>query len=361
MGELIGLDIGTSKVKMVELVRKKSGFALKKLAVVPIPFGIIEAGSILQRDEVTRAIKTAMKKGFSGKRVIAAVAAQSVMFRHIKCPNMDDDALRSSIQWEVEKYIPYPLEQAVIDYQVINRPVNLAEEMDVMIVASQESIIDDHVLAIKDAGLNPTVIDIQPFALLRSLGMEDPLSQGETASGKSVALLDIGAGTSDLVIFKDSVLKFMRIIPIAGYRFTSAIAKAFNISDAEAEKKKSEDAVIPLDVKSVMPNDASAEGRLFNAFRPVLEEFLLELKRSFDYYKLQNRGDEVNEVIITGGGSKFRNLNKFLENELVVKTKVGDPLDYLEVNVHRHDYEQLREISPMLSVSIGLAQRGDEK
>ena len=361
--ECIGLDIGTSKIKIVELVKKPTVFALKKLAVVPIPFGTIEGGNILQPQVVTEAIKTAIKKsGISGKKVIAAVAGQSVIVRHIKVPNLSDNELRSGLKYEVEKYLPYPVEEAVIDFHVINRPANPSEDMDIMIVAVREAIIHSHVTAITNAGLTPLAIDIQPFALLRSLGFEELSSkQEEIISGKSIALIDIGAGTTDLVIFKDGLLKFTRIIPVAGYRFTTAIAKNLNISEAEAEKKKAEEAVIILGDGPSAGDQNSQEYRLFMSFRGVLEELLLEIKRSFDYYKLQNRGEEVNEVINTGGGSKFRNLSRYMENELMIKTKIGDPLDFLDVSAKHLDYDYLQEIAPMLSVSIGLAQRGAER
>ena len=151
-----------------------------------------------------------------------AIAGQAVIVRHIKMPLLSDTELASAIKWEAESYLPFPINEVTLDYQLIQRDEQL-NEMQVMIVCAHNDIIYNHLEVLKEVNFTPLAMDIQPFSLIRTFGFESGPSNG------SIALLDIGAGTSDLTIVKDEVPRFTRIIPIAGTRFTQMIMNNFNL------------------------------------------------------------------------------------------------------------------------------------
>lgn len=352
----VGLDIGTSAVKVVELKKGPSGLELLHQASLPLPAGAIQNGVIAQAPEVTDTIKRVLKLAhISTKEVYVAVAGQSVVVRQIRLPIMSEAEVREAIPWEAEKHLPYSPDQAVIDFHIIGPAADNEGEMEVMLVAAQNDLVYSHVSVLEEAGLEPVAMDVQPFALLRSLGLE------QERSDRCCGIIDIGAGTTDVVIFRGDSLKFTRIIPVAGQRFTQVVAEGLQCSFIQADEIKAREGRVFFGNEPELADPNSIPARVFQIVRPVLEELLLEIRRSVDYFKLQNRGDGVDELVLTGGGSKLSGLDRLLSNELGIPTRVGDPLDGVHYNHRSFDPASLQGIGPMLAVSFGLAQRGVEE
>lgn len=338
----IGLDIGSSSVKIVELRRDGRGVHVQRFGIEPIPFGSLEGGAIRNPSlmaENIRQILTTYK--IKNKDVVIAVAGQTVIVRHVKFPLMEANELREALKWEAERYIPYPVDDAALDFEIISRDV-ATSEMEVMLVAAQKKLIETHIEAVKGSGLQPTAIDVQPFALLRALGL---LKNEEK---KTLVIIDLGAGTTDLLIYKDGSPRFTRIIPIAGNRLTQAVADAFSCSLEEAEKLKQTYA----DALSV--NAEGDQKKVNDAIMSVLEEMVMEIRRSIDYYRLQQREAEIDQIIIAGGGARLTNCEDYLTRELGIRVKKGDPLSLVD---SRDISEALTEAAPILAVSLGLGLR----
>ncbi len=344
----VGLDIGTSSVKIVELVSQgKGNIMVNRFGIVPLPEGALNGGIVKDYGNVASTIKEVIRQTkINSRRVTVAIAGQTVIVRQIKIPLMTEGEAATAVKFEAERYIPFPSDEVTLDFQVIQRN-EAGGEMEVMLVCAHNEVINSHLETIKMVGLSPQAMDIQPFALMRTMGMEThPIEE-------SVALLDIGAGTSDLTIIKNGVPKFTRIIPLAGTRFTQIVAKTLNVDYNEAEKTKVNysDALYDFQTSS---RESTAYQVNF-AISEVLKELSMELRRSFDYYQLQNRNEEINKLIISGGGSKIANLAEYLTNQLNVKVQ-GNVLPE-QFNCPPKLRAEFEENSSRLAVAYGLAFR----
>ncbi len=349
----VGLDIGTSAVKAVQLSPAGDSYIINRVGVAPVPIGAIEGGTVRDIAVVTQIVTRLLRQArITTNHVMPAVAGQAVVVRSLKFPAMPRSQLAEAIKWEAERYIPFPVTEAVMDFDVVGEATETGEQ-EIMLVAAQRGIIDSHVAVLKAAKLQPAAIDVQPFALARSLNayLSTPLD-GQAAN---IALIDIGAGTTDLVIFREEVLRFTRIIPIGGTYFTRAIAGRLGMSEEEAEALKLSRGQVPLgqDQKFDTPEDAQVS----SVIGAVMGELVTEIRRSIDYFRLQYH-EEVARLVATGGGTMLRNMVTFLERELGVRVEAGDPLAMLHPSSRNCAPELLANAGPIFCVAIGLALRG---
>jgi type IV pilus assembly protein PilM len=342
----VGLDIGTSSIKILEL-EGGNPIRIQRFGRIPLPDGSLVGGVIKNGMAVTDTIREAFDAlQIKTKRIQVAIAGQAVVVRNIKLPLMEDNEVANAIRWEAERYIPFPVDEVTMDFNVIERDLQ-QREMEVMLVCAHNDIINSHMEALQKAGLQPVAVDIQPFALMRALGLEN--SENES----SVAVLDIGAGTSDLSIFKAGISRFTRILPLAGNRFTENITKVMGGDFAEAEKLKVKHADAILDLAAVAPE--SPEYQVNFSIQDSLRELVLELRRSFDYYQLQQRNEEVAQLVIAGGGAKVNNLAQFLNQELGIK--VVSSLDAWNLSFLNNLQTDFEAAKPIMLVALGLALR----
>ena len=356
---LVGLDIGTSRVKMVELAAKRGSVELVRAAVELTPVDAIRDGKVVRPDLVAGTIRKAMAAGrFRPGEVVAAIAGQGVVVRHAKFPRMPEDELKQAMKWEAQKYIPFPVEKAVMDYSVMRRDSE-DQSMDVMIVASPNDLIESHLQAIELAGLTPTAIDVQPFTVLRALKYQPQGSQEPPCVvDGTVAYIYIGAGTTDIVIARDDDLRFTRIVPVGGATFTRAIAERLGISFEEAERVKIERGRVCADGIDSLDGDDRA---MAQAIMEVVQAMVEDVRRSIDYHDLQlnapGDGLEVKQVILAGGGSVLDGLDRYVGDELGLPTKMCNPLRNVAVSPRVASRIDIKKMGPMLAVGIGLALR----
>ena len=341
----VGLDIGANSIKVVEL---QGGLKprLSRFGKVALPEGALSAGEIKDREQVGKAIKELFAKTkIRSKRVVIAIAGQAAIIRHIKLPLMEDNEVANAIHWEAERYIPFPVDEVTIDYKVIKRYAD-QNEMDVLMVCARNDIIYSHIETLRDIGLQTQVVDIQTFSLMRAAGLEKANSEG------AVALLDIGFETSDLMILKDGIPLFTRVIPLAGNRFTKTIAANLGITSEEAEEIK----INKIDALSQSESlSQSLEAKANFAMQEGLKELSLEIRRSFDYFHMQERNEEVNRLIINGGGALLPNIGTFLNRELGIP--VIDSAISNGISVPKKLRLKLEVELPLYSVALGLAMR----
>lgn len=342
----IGLDIGTSSVKIVELERVRSKIKVNSFGNMAITPGSLNGGIVNNIQGVSSVIRELYQSTkIKEKNAVVAIAGQTVIVRHIKMPLMSKDELSNAIKWEAERYIPFAIDEVNMDFAIIEEN-HEQKEVEVMLVCAHNDIIYSHINTLIDASIQPVAMDIQPFALMRTLGMETKKIPG------SVAILDIGAGTSDLTIIKDGIPRFTRIIPIAGSNMTNNVRNQLNVSEKDAERFKIlyGDALYSFDTN---PEDDVYKTNY--ALQTSLKELVLELRRSFDYYRLQQRDADVKQLIIAGGGSKLKNLVTFLTNELEIPINKAE--DCSEIECPEKFHNEFYEAFPMLTVALGLALR----
>lgn len=249
-GTFLGLDIGSKYIKAVEARLGKSGIEVTNLALAPTPPDSFDGGVILDTARLAQAVRQMLRDaGFGTKQVVSAAASNtSVVVRVVEVPAVaDDKELATQMQWEVERQIPFAAAQVVMDYARIERQEGAdpnQQNIEVLLAVAQQEFIDQHVEVLFGAGLNPKAIDVVPLAMARSL-----LDIGEPnqAQGHTVLIANIGAGTTDIGIFRDNLPAFLRTLPVGGENFTRAIAEALQVDADTAERYKRELAEVMYD------------------------------------------------------------------------------------------------------------------
>jgi type IV pilus assembly protein PilM len=345
-GSLVGLDIGSSSVKAVEIQNKgrDKGFEMKSLGIAPLPPEAIVQGAFLNSSAIVDAIKEAVDSGrIRGKEVAAAIAGHSVIVKKVSLPSMTREELEEQIQWEAEQYIPFDVNEVNLDFQILDTSEGEGQ-MDVLLVAAKKDLIDDYVQVIIEAGLTPGVIDVAAFAVENALE-----SNYELAPDDVVALVNVGAQVVNINVVHNGVPAFTRDITTGGNHYTEEIQKALSISFEEAERIKlggsaSEDSqdVIPQEVEQ--------------AIRGVNDTVIGEIARSLDFFSATATESRIGKVMLSGGGSKISGFAATFHDRTGLEVEILDPLARM-LPSKGLDAEYLAEVSPSLSVSVGLAMR----
>ena len=242
-GSTLGIDIGSSLIKVVEAKPGKDGIQITALGVAPTPPGTLENDTIIDPQRLGQAIRELLKdsKVTTNKSVSSVSGQSSVIVRIIELPKMTREELDKTMQWEVERHVPFSANEVVMDFQQIERPVPITtdENMEVLLAVAQQDVISNHVQTLFAAGLDPVAIEVEPVAICRSL-----LDTAHAGKNDSVVILNIGATGTEIGIYQHGLLAFPRTIPLAGDAISRAISDTLNISIEEAERIKIEKAVV---------------------------------------------------------------------------------------------------------------------
>lgn len=360
--EAIGLEIGSANIKMVELSGTPP--SLKNLSIRPTPPGVIQEGSITEPGALTDLIKEMLAEMRTRKRyVVTAASNLAVITRTLQVPKMPIKQMEEAVRWEAERYIPFPIDEVVLDYAPLDplEAIPEGEQMDVVVGAARQETVASLVEALKASELEPLVIDVKPFAGLRTLTNRLVATDREPIT----LFLEIGAESSALVLTRGERLLLNRVINLSGKDFTTAIAKAFNLDlmDAEEAKKNYGLATIPTEDEDLLLDfDAERErfnpARMYDAIRPVLVELTTELRRSLEFFRVQVGDLGVDQGFVAGGGSKLRSLVPLLGDTLGIPLETADPWQGIQIDKSRFDLEYLRGLAPEFTVPVGLALRG---
>lgn len=345
------IDIGSNTIKMCQLTGTSANLNLYRFVTCPTPAAAIKDGAIMESSSLGEAIREMIAVNNLGiKKVITSVAGQQVVIRPIPMPKMPAKELSQAIQFEAERYLPYSVTEAQVSGSIISDDSGDGKNMEVLLIAVPKEITEKTKLVISASGVETGAIDIEPLAIYRSLKFSlDPEQLGRT-----FALINLGAATTSISIFKSGTLRHCRTVSAAGNSFTKAIGQSLNLSFEEAEQIKKEKGVIKVDSDpNPLPPTAM---RIFNVIDPVLNELVTEVQRSFDYYRSRYRGEGIEGVILSGGTARFKNLDAYLSAKLGVRCEVANP--FRRVNVTRAQEsmsEQLADLAPMAAVVMGLA------
>jgi len=341
---LIGIDIGSHSIKMVELARSGSSFKCVRFAHAPLPPEAIVQGSFMNAPAISDAIREAYSEGgFKAKDVAASVSGHSVIVKRISLPTQSPEELSETIRWEAEQYIPFDINEVHLDYQILQE-TTLDDQMDVLLVAAKKDLVDDYTSAIAEAGLNLAVMDVDAFALGNMYEYNYDLEPDS-----AVAIVNIGASVININVITDKVPIFTRDITSGGTQYTEEIQKSLGISFEEAEQIKigggSGDAatdVVPQEVEDAM--------------REVSENLIGEIQRSLEFYRATTSDIPIRKVALCGGSAHVPGLDKLFEERVEVAFEIADPLARIELGSGVDDAE-VRELGPALGVAIGLGLR----
>ncbi|MCE1248067.1 MAG: type IV pilus assembly protein PilM [Firmicutes bacterium] len=353
-GVIGGVDIGTHTIKMAQIVKTPSGFQLTRYAEGPTPALTIKDGQIIDAKALGETVRNMLvNHKMTMDKVVSAVSGQAVVIRPINMTQMSERELQNAIKFEAERYLPYSVADAQIKGTILRKSVEGDDKtMEVLLVAAPNEMVTNTQEVVKMAGVTPLAIDLEPFGLVRAA----QTMLADAISHQTVALINLGASSSSINIFKEGILRHNRTITTAGNSFTKAIGQSLNLSFEEAEKIKKEKGVIRVE-KDATPV-APTTMRIFNVIIPVLTDLVTEIQRSFDFYRARYRGESVDLILLSGGTAKFKNIDAYIANELGVTCEVADPLKNVDISdVPGFTQEELREAAPALMVVIGLALR----
>lgn len=400
-GPTVGLDIGSKFMKAVELVPGRNGVTVKAMGMAPTPPEVMDSGVIVDPKTLGDAVKKMLKEaGISTKRTVSSVAGQgALVVRVIEVPKMSDSELAEAMKWEVERHVPFAADEVIMDFQpVIRADADPdAENMEVLMAVAQQEMVDRHVNMLFAAGLSPAAIDVESLAAARCLIELGPDPYGK----KTVAIINIGAATTDIGIFRDGILAFPRTLPLAGDTMTAAIAQQLGVDEEQAEELKRRHGEVILteapavqaptvgegfyDLSAEQPTAGVSTGatdfdlgetaqptetmpvaastadpttqQVFMAIAPTLGELVAEFRRSIEYYTGRTADGHVDEILLCGGTAGLKNLDQFLSIELGIPTRVADAFKYASVAARSYSADHIRELSPIFAVATGLAAR----
>ncbi|MBL8928723.1 MAG: type IV pilus assembly protein PilM [Kineosporiaceae bacterium] len=339
----IGLDIGTSVVRAVELSYGRGGITLERFGQVVLPEGAIRDGEVVDMEATSQCLRQLWKAtGFSHNRVVIGVANQRVIVRQLDLPWMERDELRESLAFQVQDYLPIDSAQAVLDFFPLEElidPAGARKLRGLLVAASRDTVLAN-VRCAERAGLNVTSVDLTSFAVLRALGKQN------RAEVETEALIDVGARVTNIVVYSGGMPRFVRILLMGGQDVTDGIAERLGVPLGQAEALKQQVAYAPAS------EDLAAVSRVVDV---ISQEFVDEVRGSLDYYSASNPGAPVERILISGGGSRLHRLVERLASSTRVPVLAGDPMANLRIGRTGLDDAQLDFVKPLAAVPVGLA------
>jgi len=339
---VIGLDIGSSSIKLVELGESKNGYKLQNLGIAPLPPEAIVDGALMDSVTIIDAIRELIANTKAKtKDVITSVSGHSVIVKKITLPLMSDSELEESIQWEAERYIPFDINEVNIDFQIFGSSSENPEVMDVVLVAAKKDIINDYVSVIIESGLNPVIIDVDAFAIENMLSVNYEMEKDET-----VAMANVGASITNINILKNNMTAFTRDIFKGGNQITEEIQRQLHIDYEEAEK-----------IKVGSKIDATSQSIIQEVLRSASESLAIEIGNSMEFFQSTTTYEKISKLYLSGGGSKIKDFDIVLQQHIGIPVEIVNPFKKIEYSEKNFDLEYLREIGPMMAVGVGLATR----
>lgn len=346
MPHVIGLDIGSSAVRAVQVTTHARGPAtVDRIGQVELPPGTIVDGEVTDGAVLTQALCTLWDRaGFKSRRVAIGLANQQVVVRQVDLPYLPPRELRASLEFQAQEYIPIPVEQAILDLHVLENyeTEDGARFSRILLVAAQRTMVEALTECVRAAKLFPVHVDLDAFAMLRSLVPHELLPERD-----GEMLLDIGSDVTNIVVHDNGVPKFVRILLMGGGAITESLTDTLGMSHEQAEATK---AAVGVAHNGTAPNDEAAQLVTDRANR-----FVEEIRGSLDYYAAQLESIPVNRVVLSGGGAQLPNLQERLSSELGLPVGRGHPMQELKIGKVEYDHGQLVDAEPHLAVAIGLA------
>lgn len=341
--DLIGLDIGSNSIKIVELKRGKNKFELVNMGIAPLSPDVIVDGALMNSGAIVEAIT-----GLTGnlkiktKLVATSISGTSVIIKKISLPVMTRQELQENIQWEAEQYIPFDINDVNVDFHILGEAGEEQGKMGVILVAAKKDLVNDYTGVINEAGLTPMCVDIDAFAAGNAFEFNYPDRMNEI-----IALVNIGASVSNINVIKNGVSTFVRDITSGGNAVTEMIQKNLGIQYEEAEKMKragqgDSDEIVPQEVSDII--------------KQVSQTIAGEVARSLDFYSATNVDDRISKIYLSGGMALTAGLDTVIERTVGYPVEVMNPFNNITLG-KKVDAEQLAKIAPELAVAVGLAMR----
>ncbi len=340
---VVGLDLGSSAVKLLELRERKAGeYHLERLGIEPLSPEAIVDGSIMDSSLVVDAIhKLNAETKVKNPSYATSLSGHSVIIKKIQLPSMGTEELAESIQWEAEQYIPFDINDVSLDYVVLAEGDPGRDNMEVLLVAVKRDKVNDYTSVISQTGKTPVMVDVDAFAIQNCYEVNYDFDRLKT-----VALINMGAGVTNINVLSRGATVFWRDISFGGNQFTEALQREFNLSFEQAEQLKRGESVDRY-------TQADA--------RPVLDavsaEMASEIHKTFDFFSATSSEGPVDQIVLSGGCALTPNLEQVLRERFQVPVELMDPLRRIRYRDSDFNADWLRAVAPTLAVAVGLAVR----
>jgi type IV pilus assembly protein PilM len=341
---VVGLDIGSSAVKAVELKTVGKSFKVVAFATEPVPPDSIVDGAIIDGAAVADAIRRLFEnKAFKTKDVAASLSGNAVIVKKISLPVMTEAELSESIYWEAEQYIPFDIQDVNLDYQILDSGTgpDAKGTMEVLLVAAKKEKIADYTGVISQAGRVPIIVDVDAFALQNAYEVNYGLDPEQV-----VMLLNAGASAININIVTHDQSVFTRDISVGGNAYTEAVQKELNLPFDSAEQLKK-----GLPVEGVSTDDV----------KPILhamtETVLVEIQKTFDFFKATATSDRIDRIVVSGGASRVDGFAQALQERFNTTVEAFDPFRKIEFDAQKLGIADAENLAPTAAVAVGLALR----
>jgi type IV pilus assembly protein PilM len=349
----VGIDLGHYSMKVVVLERNPAGWRVLKYASAPTPPDSVKDGVIVDAASLVPALKSLLKEsGVNAAGAMIAVSGGSVVVRQVRMPKMAEATLRKSIKFEASRYVPNSVEDSYIEFEIIG-PVD-DSQMDVLMVAAPKDVVESRLHACEQAGLEVEAVDIEAFAMYRSLVEADLDNEWKE---HTIALVDVGAATTNISVISAGVFAMTRSIPQGADTLTQALKSYFKLSDDDAESGKAQ-----LDLRELLEDGSKPkENPPLRVLQPHVDDLVREIRRSLNYYQSQQQegtqAKTIDHILLTGGGAKLAGLAEYFSHKLSISTTLHDVF----ANPRFTHFGDPEESGLDLSVASGLAMRAYAK
>jgi type IV pilus assembly protein PilM len=337
--DIVGVDIGASAVKLVQLRELKGGYQLQNAGILPLPAEAIVDNTLMDSPSIVETVKRLLESlQVKAKEAVCSISGNAVIIRKISLPVMPAEELEDQIHWEAEQYIPFDINDVNVDFQILDTDEQDLSKMNVLLVASKKDIINDYLAVFAEAGLKLVVVDVDSFAV------QNAYEANYGAGDEVVALVNLGASIMNLNIVKGGVSLFTRDVQMGGSLYTEEIQKQFGLNSEQAELKK-------------LTAGSSEDPRLLEILQRVNDTISLEMRRSLDFYNSTAGEERIFKVYLAGGAAKTAHLVEAVQQKLGLPVEILNPFLRVAVNEKEFDTGYLEEIGPQMAVAVGLATR----
>ena len=338
--DFIGIDIGSSSVKVVQLKDNNGSYQLLNAGIFPLPPEAIVDNTLMDSAAIVAVIKNLVSSlGIKIKDVVCSISGNSVIIRKIVLSTMPQEELEDQISWEAEQYIPFDINDVNMDFQILSPDNNDPSKMNVLLVASKKDIINDYVSVFSDAGMHLSVVDVDSFAVQNAFEANHDFSPEDI-----LALVNIGASIMNINVIKDGITLFTRDVQMGGNLYTEEIQKQIGLSRDDAETGK-------------LLAHETADKQLLNVIVKINEAITQEIRRSLDFYNSTAGDSRISGVFICGGCSKVYKLIDTISEKIGFPVEKLNPFAKIQFSEKDFDPEYLQEIAQFMAVPLGLAIR----
>lgn len=340
----IGLDIGSSSIKIIQLREKAKGVHLDAFDMRILPPEAVVDGALLNFTTIVEKIKDLTRSNkIRNREVVVGVSGHSVIIKKISLPEMTPQELEESIQWEAEQYIPFDIKDVEVDVQILN-PRAGQGQMDVLLVAAKKDVISDYESVVAEAGLKPIVVDVDTFTIQNMFELNYGFPPNQT-----IALINVGASVVNINVVASGLTTFTRDISMGGGLLTAEIQKQLNVSYEEAEHYKT------AGEGNITNNTIAREVQRLS--ERVSLTLVTEIQRSLDFYAATTVNADIARIYLSGGSAQIPQFVRILERNLEVPVEIVNPFKNIVIDPKKFDVDLLQRMAPLAAVSVGLGLR----